>query len=154
MLITTDFELEAPVEAAWAYLLDVKKIAHCVPGASLSEVVDDRTYEGKIEVKLGPIAVAYKGRITLESVDEATHTVRVVARGTETRGRGGASATATAELKPGGQGTTVAMRTELAVSGVVAQFGRTGIIQEIAQRMSQRFATCVNQELKAAATAG
>jgi uncharacterized protein len=153
VLITTKFELEAPVEAAWAYLLDVKKIAHCVPGAVLTEVVDERTYEGRIEVKVGPIAVSYKGRITLQSVDENSHTVQVVARGTEARGRGGASATATAELAPSGEGTAVVMNTELAVSGVVTQFGRTGIIQDVAQRISQRFATCVNQELKAAATA-
>ena len=154
MLITTTFQLEAPVEAAWAYLLDVQKIAHCVPGAALTGVVDERTYDGRIEVKLGPIAVSYKGRITLETVDEGAHRVRVVAPGTETRGRGGASATATAELASSGSGTSVKMDTELAVSGVVAQFGRTGIIQDIAQRMSQRFASCVNQELKAAATAG
>ena len=154
MVITTSFELEAPIEAAWAYLLDVQKIAHCVPNATLTDVVDERTFEGKIEVKLGPISVSYKGRITMEMVDEARHTVRVVAQGTETRGRGGASAKATAELAASDGGTKVLMTTELNVSGVVAQFGRTGIIQDIAQRMSQRFATCVNQELKAATTAG
>ena len=59
MVITTRFELSAPIEAAWAYLLDVPKIAHCVPGASLTDVIDDKTYAGKVEVKLGPIGVAY-----------------------------------------------------------------------------------------------
>jgi len=154
MLITTRFELGAPVDAAWAYLLDVQKIAHCVPGASLTEVVDDKTYAGKIEVKLGPIAVSYKGRITMESIDLASHTVRVKAEGAETRGRGGASATMTAQLEPSDKGTNVVMNTDLAVSGVVAQFGRTGIMQEVAQRMAQRFASCVDQELKAATPAG
>ena len=130
MLITTKFELEAPVEAAWAYLLDVKKIAHCVPGAVLTEVVDDRTYEGKIEVKIGPIAVSYKGRITLQGVDETSHTVQVVARGTEARGRGGASASATAELAPSGEGTAVVMNTELEIRQAIADFqaGRLGSI--------------------------
>ena len=153
MVITTRFQLSVPVEAAWAYLLDVPKIAHCVPGASLTEVIDDKTYEGKVEVKLGPIGVSYKGQITIESMDEATHTVAVKAAGNETRGRGGASATMTAQLQPTATGTDVIMTTDLAVSGVVAQFGRTGIMQEVAQRMAQRFANCVDQELKAAAPA-
>ncbi len=154
MVITTRFELGVPVEAAWAYLLDVPKIAHCVPGASLTEVVDDKTYAGKVEVKLGPIGVSYKGRITIDSMDEATHTVRIKADGAETRGRGGASATMTAELQPSDKGTSVVMNTDLSVSGVVAQFGRTGIMQEVAQRMAQRFANCVDQELTTAAPAG
>ena len=154
MVITTRFELSVPVEAAWSYLLDVPKIAHCVPGASLTDVIDDKTYAGKVEVKLGPIGVSYKGRITLESVDATTHTVKIKAEGAETRGRGGASATMTAELQPNGGATSVVMNTDLSVSGVVAQFGRTGIMQEVAQRMAQRFASCVDQELKTAANAG
>ena len=154
MIITTRFELGAPMEAAWAYLLDVPKIAHCVPGASLTDVIDDKTYAGKVEVKLGPIGVSYKGKITLESVDATTHTVKVKAEGAETRGRGGASAVMTAALQASDNGTSVVMNTDLAVSGVVAQFGRTGIMQEVAQRMAQRFASCVDQELKTAAVAG
>jgi uncharacterized protein len=154
VIITTRFDLGAPLEAAWAYLLDVPKIAHCVPGASLTNVIDEKTYEGKVEVKLGPIGVSYKGRIMIESMDASTHTVHVKAEGAESRGRGGASATVTAQLQPSDKGTAVVMTTDLAVSGVVAQFGRTGIMQEVAQRMAQRFASCVDQELKAATPAG
>ncbi len=153
MLITTRFDLEVPVETAWAYMLDVQKMAHCVPGASLTQVIDDRTYEGKIGVKVGAIEVGYKGRVTIEEMDESKHSVKIKAQGAETRGRGGASATATAELTANGSGTSVVMNTELAVSGVVAQFGRSGIMQEVAQRLAQRFASCINQELKAAAHA-
>src|SRR5690242_16484185 len=116
MVISTRFELAAPLDMAWAYLLDVEKIAHCVPGASLTEVIDDKTYAGKIEVKLGPIAVGYKGRITLESVDAASHTVRIKGEGAEVRGRGGATATMTAQLEANGDGTSVLMNTELAIS--------------------------------------
>jgi carbon monoxide dehydrogenase subunit G len=152
MLITTRFELGAPIDAAWAYLLDVQKVAGCVPGGSVTEVIDDHTYEGKIEVRLGAIALGYKGRVTLE-VDEANKTVVIKAQGNESRGRGGASATSTAKLTPNGDGTTVEMNTDLAVSGVVAQFGRTGIMQEVAQRLAQRFASCIDQQLKAAAPA-
>ena len=153
MVITTRFELAVPVETAWAYLLDVQKVAQCVPGASLTEVIDEKTYGGKIGVKLGPIAVGYKGRITLESVDAASHTVQIKGQGSEDRGRGGATATMTAQLEANGEGTSVVMNTDLAVSGIVAQFGRSSIMQEVAQRMTQRFASCVEQQLKAAAPA-
>src|SRR6266581_3408171 len=116
MVITTRFELSAPIEAAWAYLLDVPKIAHCVPGASLTDVIDDKTYAGKVDVKLGPIGVSYKGRITIQSMDESAHTVSVRAAGSETRGRGGASATMTAQLQSSEKGTSVIMNTDLVVS--------------------------------------
>jgi uncharacterized protein len=154
VVITTKFELGVPLDAAWAYLLDVKRMAHCVPGASLTDVIDDRTYDGKVEVKLGPIAVGYKGRVAIEEIDEAAHTVRLKASGTESRGRGGASATVTARLEPSATGTSVVMDSDIAVTGLVAQFGRTGIMQEVAQRLAQRFASCIDQELKAAAAAG
>ncbi|TMC32582.1 MAG: hypothetical protein E6I84_03095 [Chloroflexi bacterium] len=153
MVITTRFELAVPVDAAWTYLLDVEKIASCVPGASLTGVIDDKTYAGKIEVRLGPIAVSYKGRITLESVDATSHTVRIKGEGAEDRGRGGATATMTAQLEANGPATNVVMNTDLAVSGIVAQFGRSTIMQEVAQRMTQRFASCVEQQLKAATPA-
>lgn len=153
MVITTRFQLAVPVDTAWAYLLDVQKVAQCVPGASLTEVIDEKTYGGKIGVKLGPIAVGYKGRITLESVDAASHTVQIKGQGSEDRGRGGATATMTAQLEANAEGTSVVMNTDLAVSGIVAQFGRSSIMQEVAQRMTQRFASCVEQQLKAAAPA-
>lgn len=153
MVITTRFQLAVPVDTAWAYLLDVQKVAQCVPGASLTEVIDEKTYAGTIGVKLGPIAVGYKGRITLESVDPASHTVQIKGQGSEDRGRGGATATMTAQLEANGEGTSVVMNTDLAVSGIVAQFGRSSIMQEVAQRMTQRFASCVEQQLKAAAPA-
>jgi carbon monoxide dehydrogenase subunit G len=154
MLITTQFELSVPIETAWAYLLDVQKIANCVPGASLTQVIDDHTFDGKIEIKLGPIAVGYKGRVTLENIDEPNHSVQIKAQGVENRGRGGASATSTAQLTANGETTSVAMTTEVNVSGVVAQFGRSGIMQDVAQRLTQRFGACVEQQLKAGAATG
>jgi uncharacterized protein len=154
VVITTRFEVAAPIETAWAYLLDVPKIANCVPGASLTQVIDDHTYDGKIEIRLGPIAVAYRGRVSLENIDAANHRVQIKAQGVESRGRGGASATSTAQLVAKDAGTSVVMETEVQVSGVVAQFGRSGIMQEVAQRLTQRFGSCVEQQLKAATTAG
>lgn len=152
MILTTAFEVAAPLRVVWSQMLDVPRIAHCVPGAQLTEVIDDRTYAGKIEVKLGPIAVGYRGRLHIEAVDEATHTVKLRAEGNESRGRGGASATVTARLREVGEKTAVTMESDVAVSGLVAQFGRSSIMQEVAQRMAQRFASCLEQELRAQPT--
>src|SRR2546430_12711172 len=154
MVITTRFELSAPIESAWAYLLDVPKIAHCVPGASLTNVIDDKTYEGRVEVKLGPIGVSYKGRITIQSMDESAHTVSVRAEGSETRGRGGASATMTAQLQPSEKGTSVIMTTDAAGDGAAAQLGGTGIIQDGAQRVAPPVARRGRPAAKTATAAG
>src|SRR2546428_8863848 len=99
MVITTRFELSAPIEAAWAYLLDVPKIAHCVPGASLTDVIDDKTYAGKVEAKLGPIGVASKARITIQTMDESAPRATVRAEGSEPRAPAGPSAPRTASLQ-------------------------------------------------------
>lgn len=153
MEITTRFEVAAPLDVVWSYLLDVRKVAGCVPGGSITEVVDDHTYDGKIEIRLGAIGVGYKGRVTLENIDAAAHSVLIHAQGTESRGRGGASANTTAKLIENGPTTTVEMKTEMNVTGVIAQFGRSGIMQDVAQRLAQRFGNCVSQQLKAAAPA-
>lgn len=153
MIITTRFDLSVPVDTAWAYLLDVNKIAGCVPGGSLTDVIDDHTFDGKIEIRLGPIAVGYRGRVSLQNIDEAEHRLEIKAQGVESRGRGGASSTTRARLTAADAGTSVLMETELQVSGVVAQFGRSGIMQDVAQRLTQRFGSCVEEQLKAAATA-
>jgi len=109
-------------------------------------VIDDKTYAGKVEVKFrAHRRFVQKARSPSRAWDAATHTVAIKAAGNETRGRGGASATMTAQLEPSEKGTSVVMNTDLAVSGMVAQFGRTGIVQEVAQRMAQRFASCVDQ---------
>ena len=153
MILTTRFDLSAPVDTAWAYLLDVRKIAGCVPGGSLTDVIDDHTFDGKIEIRLGPIAVGYRGRVSLQNIDAADHRLEIKAQGVESRGRGGASSTTRARLTPTDAGTSVLMETELQVSGVVAQFGRSGIMQDVAQRLTQRFGSCVEEQLKAATTA-
>ncbi len=150
MIISTRFEVEAPIDAVWRHMLDVQKVAHCVPGAQLTEVIDERTYAGKIGVKLGPIDVGYRGRVHLEEVDEQVHRVRLKAEGSETRGRGGVFATVTSELHDEGGKTVVSTESDIAVTGLVAQFGRSAIMQEVAQRMARHFATCLEQAIKAA----
>ncbi len=151
MIITTRFEVDAPLEVVWRYMLDVQKMAPCVPGAQLTEVIDDRTYAGKIGITVGPISLGYSGRVRVEEIDEQAHSVRLRAEGSETRGRGGASATVKAEMHTQEGKTAVTMESDVAVTGLVAQFGRTAIFQDISQRLAQRFADCLEREIKATA---
>ena len=154
MILTNRFAVDAPLDAVWRHLLDVPKVASCVPGATLTKVIDDHTYEGKIGIKLGPIDVGYQGRVSLEEVDEAAHRVRLKAEGNESRGRGGAFATVTSQLFTEQGRTIVTMESDVAVTGVVAQFGRSAIMQEVSSRMADRFARCLEQALKAETIAG
>jgi carbon monoxide dehydrogenase subunit G len=147
--ITTRFQVDAPIETVWQSMLDVRLVAGCVPGAELTELIDERTFTGKLGVKLGPIEVAYRGRLHLDEIDEASHRVRMRADGSEARGRGGAAATITTQLLSAEGKTAVDMQSDVAVTGIVAQFGRTAIMQEVANRMAERFARCLEQKLKA-----
>ena len=149
MIITTSFQVDAPLDVVWRHLLDVPAIAPCVPGAQLTSVIDDRTYEGKIQVKLGPITVDYKGQVKIDAIDEAAHTVNLKANGVESRGRGGAAASVRSEMHAEGGRTVVTMQSDVAVSGLVAQFGRSAIMQDVSQRLAQQFAGCLEQQLKA-----
>ena len=148
MIITTSFTVDAPLDVVWRHLLDVPTIAPCVPGAQLTSVIDDHTYEGKIQVKLGPITVDYKGQVQIDAIDEAAHTVNLKANGVESRGRGGAAATVHSEMHAEAGRTMVTMQSDVAVSGLVAQFGRSAIMQDVSQRLAQQFANCLEQQLK------
>src|SRR3954470_9324267 len=116
MKLEHEFTVPVPVEEAWSVLLDVERIAPCMPGATLLSV-DGRDFTGSVKVKVGPITVTYEGKATFEQLDEAAHRVVIAAIGKETRGAGTAAATVTAELAPGGATTTVKVVTDLNVTG-------------------------------------
>ena len=106
MKIEDSFRVEVPVEEAWKVLLDLERIAPCLPGAQLTEVEGDE-YRGTVKIKVGPITAQYKGVAKIEEADEANRKVVLQAEGRDTRGQGNASATVTATLLPEGDGTTV-----------------------------------------------
>ena len=133
MEFDNSFEVPLPPAEAWKVLLDIKRIAPCMPGAELTEVVDQNTYKGKIGVRLGPVALTFAGIVKFEQIDAATHTARVAAQGTDAKGRGGANAASVFRLEPAAGGSKVLVHTDLALSGAVAQYGRgVGIIQATA----------------------
>lgn len=141
MQLTNSFTVPAEPARAWAILLDVPRIAPCMPGAELTEVVDDRTYKGNAKVRVGPVSLAFAGTAKITEIDEAAHKAHVVASGSDAKGRGGAQADVDFVMVEDAGGTRVDITTELTLSGSVAQYGRAaGLIEEIARQIVDQFA--------------
>jgi carbon monoxide dehydrogenase subunit G len=145
MQITDEFRVDVPVEQAWSVLLDVERIAPCMPGAQLQEVEGDE-YRGIVKVKVGPITAQYKGVARIVETDEAAHRVVIRAEGRDTRGQGNANATVTATLAPDGDATTVGIDTDLQVTGKVAQFGR-GVMADVSSKLLGQFVECLHSKV-------
>ena len=136
------FTVPAPVDAAWATLLDVEGIAPCFPGAALTSVDGDE-FAGTVKVKLGPVSLQYAGKGRFVERDEAARRVTLEANGSDKRGNGTAGATVHARLEPAGDAQTrVIVDTDLKVTGRPAQFGR-GVLQDVGGRIIEQFATCL-----------
>jgi carbon monoxide dehydrogenase subunit G len=154
--LDNSFTVPVPPEQAWDVLLDVERIAPCMPGASVTSVEGDEI-EGQVKVKLGPLSLTYKGTAKFTDKDQAAHRISIEATGKETRGSGTASATVQANLTPGdsaGQ-TLVSIHTSLNVTGKPAQFGRS-LLPEVSGKLIQQFATNLEAMINAdsAAAAG
>ncbi len=141
------FEVPLPPAQAWKVLLDIERIAPCMPGAELTEVLGDNRYKGKINVRLGPVALTFAGLVKFDEIDEGNRTARVSAQGTDAKGRGGANAVSVFRLEPAGNGSKVLVHTNLNLSGAVAQYGRgVGIIQATAAQLMNRFAAALKEK--------
>jgi len=141
--LDNSFTVPVPPEKAWDVLLDVERIAPCMPGASVQSISDDgNEIEGQVKVKLGPLSLTYKGTAKFTEKDQANHTIAIEATGKETRGAGTASANVQAVLKPADDAgsTLVAIHTSLNVTGRPAQFGRS-LLPEVSGKLIAQFAS-------------
>jgi carbon monoxide dehydrogenase subunit G len=149
MQIQNSFDVPLPPEEAWKVLLDISRIAPCLPGAQLTEIVDDKTYRGKVGLRLGPVALAFNGVAIFEEVDEISHRARVRAQGSDAKGRGGASAIVSFRLSPTAGGTQVSVDTDLTLSGSIAQYGRaSGIIHQVATELVSQFSHALKSKIE------
>ncbi len=154
MEFDNSFDVPLAPAQAWSVLMDVPRIAPCMPGAELTEVVDPQNYGGKISVRLGPVALAFAGRVQIDSIDEVNHSARIKAQGNDAKGRGAANATATFRIEPAGTGSKVLIHTDLMLSGAVAQYGRgVGMIQATAAQIINQFAGNLRAQLASQPTA-
>jgi carbon monoxide dehydrogenase subunit G len=144
--LTNEVHIERDPAEVFATLLDVERVATCMPGSRLLGKADDDTYEGEVKVKIGPLGVAYTGTVRFLEVDREARTAVLKASGREQHGQGNADAHVTARVVPDGTGAKVAIETDLMIRGKVAQFGR-GVIGEVSQKLIGQFAGNVEQLL-------
>ncbi len=147
MLIEDSFTVRTPVDRLWSFIQDVERIAPCMPGAELTEVIDDRTWKGKVHVKFGPVQMAFSGTVVMEERDDEAHRAKLSAKGTEQRGKGVANAKVESWLEPaGGDGTTVHIRSDITITGAAAQMSR-GLLPEVSKLLTRQFAECLESTL-------
>jgi uncharacterized protein len=154
MKIENTIEVDAPLDRVWALVNDIPRVAPCMPGAALTGVLDDQTYEGTVAVKLGPLRMSYKGKVTVEDVDEANHSARLAASGRDTKGAGTAKASVVTRLEAAGDTRThLHVTSDVQLTGKVASFGRGGAINDVATRLFGQFADCLRATLEAESAA-
>ena len=148
MKLQNSFEVAAAPADAWPVLVDVARVAPCVPGAELTETVDENAYKGSVKVKLGPVSLAFDGEARFVERDDANFCAKVKADGREAKGRGGAQADVDFSLCDSDGGSTVTIVTDLTLSGPVAQYGRSqGVIASVAEEMVAQFAACLRDKV-------
>ena len=149
MRIDNEFQVSAPPERVYAFLLDVNRVVTCLPGAELSEVVDPTTFKGKVKIKVGPITVAYNGTARIAERDEANRVATLEAEGRETTGPGSARATARMSVQDADGTSLVRLETDYTVAGRIANFGR-GVMEDVSKRLVAQMAECIKANLEAA----
>jgi carbon monoxide dehydrogenase subunit G len=144
------FDVPAPPEAALDMLLNAEQVVPCMPGAELTEVVDDRHWKAKMTVKLGPVGMDLLNDVKLLEVDRGAGTVKMETTGRDTRGKGGANAQIEARLTAIEGGTRIQMDTDIRFSGQAAQLGRPSVVQDVSSKLVGQFAECLRSRLDAA----
>jgi len=141
-------EVPLPPAEAWNVLLDIRRIAACIPGAELTEVVDERTYKGKVAVRLGPVALSLVGQARLEEIDPAGRQARLKAQGSDPKGRGSTDSTISFRLEPSESGTRVLIHSDVKLAGAIAQYGRgAGMIQSVASQLIGQFGDALKESI-------
>ncbi|UJA19219.1 SRPBCC family protein [Thermoleophilia bacterium SCSIO 60948] len=149
MKLEHSFDVEAPIDRVWQTLIDVERVAPCLPGAEITDHDDEGNYSGNFQVRLGPTTASYAGKLRMEELDEESHRVVMNANGRDKRGQGSAKATIVSTMSESGGITHVDVVTDFSLTGKLARFGRGGMIQDISDRLVGDFVDC----LKATVTA-
>jgi uncharacterized protein len=141
------FAVEAPLNRVWETMIDVERVAPCLPGAEVTEAADG-VYQGTFTVKLGPTTAAYAGKLEMEEVDGAAHRVTMRADGRDKRGQGSAKATIRSSMSESGGTTAVEVTTDFTLTGRLARFGRGGMIEDVSNRLLAEFVECLRSSIE------
>lgn len=143
MKLEHSFDVEAPIDQVWRTLIDIERVAPCLPGAEVTESSEAGVYEGSFQAKLGPTTASYAGKLQLEDVDEQAHKVAMRANGRDKRGQGSARATIVSTMSESAGTTHVEVVTDFNLTGKLARFGRGGMIQDVSDRLLGDFVACL-----------
>lgn len=149
MKLEHSFRVAAPLDTVWEALIDVERVAPCLPGAEITEAGEGGTYRGTFSVRLGPTTAAYRGELEMEEVDAAAHRAVMRASGQDKRGQGSAKATIVSTMREEGDATTVDVETDFTITGRLARFGRGGMIQDVSNRLLRDFSDCLQKTIEA-----
>jgi carbon monoxide dehydrogenase subunit G len=152
MKIEQELTVDAPPDRVWAVLTDPHQVASLLPGAAVTEQVDDRTYKGTMTVKVGPVTTSYRGTIRFERLDREQWEAELAAQGQDVKGRGGAEMRMASRLHPTESGTRVTVSSEVNISGILAQLGR-GMIETVSAQLFRQFGEALQQKLAGAPAA-
>jgi carbon monoxide dehydrogenase subunit G len=150
--LRNEFTVPVPVEQAWDVLLDLERVAPCLPGAALHGA-EGSEYRGQMTIKLGPVRSRYEGTVRIEQADAQARRAVMRAQARDDRGGGTAAATISTEMRSVAEGTRVAVETDIQISGPAAQFGR-GVMQDVSSKLIGRFADCLAEEMTGSGPAG
>lgn len=141
------FTVDASADSVWRFLIDPRRVASCLPGAAITEQLDDDTYAGTMTVKVGPVSASYKGKVTFKRLDRDSREAEIVASGQDVRGKGGATMNMVSRVKEETPDRTeVTLISDVSVTGILAQFGR-GMIQDVSDQMLERFTAAMQEQL-------
>lgn len=146
--IDKTFVVKAPPAAVWDFMSDPRRVARCMPGAAITDQIDEQTWAGTITVKVGPVTATYRGKMTFEKLDAAGRAAEIKATGQDVKGKGGADMRLKSQLRElAPSETEVVTSSEVNVSGMLAQFGR-GMIQDVSDQLFQKFTDAMRAELE------
>lgn len=148
MRISNTIDVDQPIDKVWAFFGDVPQVAACLPGAELTEDLGDDTYGGKVGIRMGPVRLAFDGKASIVSRDEASKTMVIDGSGAAQGGRGNAAMQLTARLAAAPAGTRVNLDMDLQLSGAAAQYGR-GMVADVTKVLMGQFATNMQRRIPA-----
>jgi uncharacterized protein len=143
------FDVAAPLDRVWEALIDVERVAPCLPGAEITEAGENGSYRGTFSVRLGPTTAAYRGDLAMEEVDAAAHRAVMRANGQDKRGQGSAKAIIVSTMHEEAGTTTVEVETDFTITGRLARFGRGGMIEDVSNRLLRDFSECLQKTIEA-----
>jgi len=144
--------ISRPLDDVWAVLNDVPLVVSCIPGAELGEKLGDDRYRGSFRLKVGPLTAKIDGEGEVAR-DEAAKTGRITGRGIDKRGGSRVAASVLYHVTPDGAASVLGVSADLELSGPLAQVGRTGIIEDVAKRLTEEFTAALEQKLQVEPTA-